>query len=73
MIGRSPECDVRLGDPSVSRRHAELRHGDAGWSVGDLGSLNGVLVNGRRVARSTVEPGDRLSLGDATLMLQLRD
>lgn len=73
VVGRSWDCDVRLADPSVSRRHAELRHGAAGWSIEDLASLNGVLVNGRRIWRAAVESGDHLTLGDAAVTFRSRD
>ena len=47
VVGRSRECDVVLGDSNVSRRHAEIRPGAGGqWTVADLGSTNGVQVNG---------------------------
>ena len=67
VLGRSRECDVTLNDPNVSRRHAEIRpDGRGGWIVEDLGSTNGVKVNGRAVSGPTrVEPGDRLTLGTA--------
>src|SRR5271165_1664094 len=45
-VGRSRECDVVLDDAGISRRHAELRPGPDGWTVEDLGSTNGVRVNG---------------------------
>jgi FHA domain/Domain of unknown function (DUF1707) len=45
-IGRSPECDLPLGDPTVSWRHAELRWMGAEWVLADLGSRNGTRVNG---------------------------
>ena len=70
VIGRSRECDVVLSDPNVSRRHAEIRAGSAAgtWTVRDLGSTNGVKVNGRRIdGPSQLEPGDRLALGTADL------
>jgi len=73
VVGRSWDCDVRLADPSVSRRHAELRYGAAGWSIEDLASLNGVLVNGRRIWRAAVESGDRLALGDVAVTFRSRD
>jgi hypothetical protein len=63
-LGRSKDCDCVLGDPNVSRRHAELRrnsHGD--WQIVDLGSTNGVKVNGRRVSSSRLSPGDEVILG----------
>ena len=66
-IGRSRDCDVVLADPNVSRRHAELRpDGHGGWQVRDLGSTNGVKVNGRKIdGPATLESGDRLALGTA--------
>jgi Protein of unknown function (DUF3662)/FHA domain len=67
VLGRSRECDVTLNDPNVSRRHAEIRpDGRGGWIVEDLGSTNGVKVNGRAISGPTrLEPGDRLALGTA--------
>lgn len=63
VIGRLPECDVTLEDPSVSRRHARIiRQGDR-WMVEDLGSTNGVRVNGAQVRGSELRDGDRLELG----------
>ena len=48
-IGRSPDCDLPLGDITVSWRHAELRRADQAWMLVDLGSKNGTRVNGWRV------------------------
>lgn len=68
LIGRSQGVDVRLDDPNVSRRHAELRQeGTAYWIV-DLGSTNGIAVNGERVERAKLEPGDEITLGESTLV-----
>jgi Protein of unknown function (DUF3662)/FHA domain len=71
VIGRSRECDIVLGDANVSRRHAEIRPSGEGWSISDLGSTNGVKVNGRLVDSGRPEPlapGDRVDVGtvDAT-------
>ena len=63
LIGRSRDCDVTLDDPNVSRRHAELRREGSTWLVSDLGSTNGVKVNGRRVDNHPLSPGDELVLG----------
>ena len=63
VMGRSRDCDVRLDDPNVSRRHAELRREEGGWVVADLGSTNGVKVNGRRVSEAPLKPGDEIVLG----------
>ncbi|MGH2761458.1 MAG: FhaA domain-containing protein, partial [Thermoleophilaceae bacterium] len=66
VLGRSRECDCVLAEPSVSRRHAELRRVGGRWLLRDLGSRNGTRVNGVRVLEETeVGPGDRVSFGDA--------
>lgn len=62
-IGRSPEADIFLDDITVSRRHAELRHGAAGWSLRDAGSLNGTYVNRKRVDDIRLAGGDELQIG----------
>ena len=49
VVGRSRDCDLVLDDPNVSRHHAELRQEGGGWMVADLGSTNGIKVNGNRV------------------------
>ncbi|HUB74722.1 MAG TPA: DUF3662 and FHA domain-containing protein [Solirubrobacteraceae bacterium] len=71
-LGRSRECEVVLDDVGISRRHAELRPGPEGWSVLDLGSTNGVRVNGEplRGARA-LRDGDRLELGSTELVFEL--
>jgi pSer/pThr/pTyr-binding forkhead associated (FHA) protein len=67
VLGRSRDCDVTLADPNVSRHHAEIRpDGRGGWVVEDLGSTNGVKVNGRSITGpSPLEPGARIALGTA--------
>lgn len=63
VLGRSRECDIQVEDANVSRRHAELRQeGTAFWIV-DLDSTNGVEVNGKRVKRAKLEPGDTFTVG----------
>ena len=69
-LGRSRECDCVLADPSVSRRHAELRRAGSCWLLRDLGSRNGTRVNGVRLLdEAEVGPGDRVSFGDARFRL----
>jgi hypothetical protein len=70
MVGRSERCDVVLTDPTVSRRHLELRPAGAGqWLAVDVGSLNGTWLAKRRVARALVVPGDELWLGSCPVRL----
>jgi hypothetical protein len=63
VIGRGRDCDVTLDDPNVSRRHAELRRQGGAWVVADLGSTNGVKINGRHVHEHELAPGDEITLG----------
>ena len=70
-IGRSHDCGVVLDDPNVSRRHAELRPEGEGWAVADLGSTNGITVNGSRVERAVLQPGDEIALGRSRLTFEL--
>jgi hypothetical protein len=63
LVGRAPRCDITLADQTVSRRHARLLFRDGEWIVQDLRSRNGVTLNGARVGRSRLRPGDRLGLG----------
>jgi hypothetical protein len=71
MVGRSRECDVVVSDPNVSRRHIELRRGERGWAAVDLGSTNGMKVNGRRVSHAELQPGDRITIGVTDLTFEL--
>lgn len=71
-IGRSRDCDCVIRDPNVSRRHAELRRRSSGaWEIEDLNSTNGVEVNGRRVSRSRLTPGDEVTLGTKTFVFDI--
>jgi pSer/pThr/pTyr-binding forkhead associated (FHA) protein len=70
LVGRSHGCDVVLEDPTVSRRHLELRPAaDGQWLAVDVGSLNGTWLANRRVARALVVPGDELWLGSCPVRL----
>jgi hypothetical protein len=70
VIGRSRECDLVLDDPNVSRRHAELRREDGGWAVRDLGSTNGIKLNGQRSRGGRLNPGDEITLGLSRLTFE---
>src|SRR5215212_492696 len=71
LIGRSRECDIVVSDPNVSRRHIELRRDERGWAAVDLGSTNGMKVNGRRVSNAELETGDRITIGVTDLTFEL--
>ena len=68
VLGRSSACDVVIDADTVSRHHATLRLQDGRWRVFDLDSLNGTHVNGVCVERAYIEAGDRLQLGEVTLV-----
>jgi len=68
VLGRSREADVRVADVNVSRRHAELRQEGAGYWIVDLGSTNGLEVNGKRTDRSRVRDGDRITMGSTEIV-----
>jgi hypothetical protein len=71
-LGRSRSCDIVLDDANVSRRHAEVRPRGGGWIVADLGSTNGVAVNGARIEQAhALRPGDRIELGTTALTFEL--
>ena len=72
VIGRLPDCDITLDDPSVSRRHAEVSGHGGRWTIADLGSTNGVKLNGERVQTANLSDGDRLELGNVKLSFSLK-
>ncbi len=63
VLGRSRECDIQIEDANVSRRHAELRQEGTSFWIVDLDSTNGIEVNGRRVQRAKLDPGDTFTVG----------
>jgi pSer/pThr/pTyr-binding forkhead associated (FHA) protein len=64
-IGRSPKCDIRINNPSISRVHAEVRREwDGGFSILDNASSNGTFVNGVRVTQSPLKNGDVIMCGE---------
>jgi len=69
IIGRSSDCDVYLPDSTVSRHHARLIFRDGCWVLQDLSSTNRSYLNGHRVSRCQLRPGDRLLLGHAALLV----
>ena len=70
-IGRSRSCDIVLSDMTASRDHAVLMRRESGWYVTDTGSKAGTRVNGRMTRQpASVKPGDIMTLGSTSLMLQ---
>ncbi|MDT8389717.1 MAG: PEGA domain-containing protein [Lentisphaeria bacterium] len=69
VVGRGPSCDLVIDEDGISRRHARLFFEDGTWFVEDLGSTNGVRVNGTKVAgRFCIKNGDRIGLFNQTLL-----
>jgi hypothetical protein len=71
-LGRSRDCEVVLEDANVSRKHAEVRPSGGSWVVRDLGSTNGVKVNGRRITGAqSLKRGDQIELGTSRVIFDL--
>jgi hypothetical protein len=70
VIGRLPECTIVLGDPNVSRRHAEIRRKGSEVFVVDLGSTNGTRVNGLPTREQRLNDGDEVTVGTTTLRFE---
>jgi hypothetical protein len=72
VLGRSRDSDVVLDDPNVSRHHAEVRPSGGSWIVNDLGSTNGIKVNGRKIrGPESLKPGDEIELGTSRVTFDL--
>ncbi|HEX3265882.1 MAG TPA: FhaA domain-containing protein [Candidatus Limnocylindrales bacterium] len=69
-IGRAPECDLVLKDSRASRRHARLAARDGVLVLTDLGSTNGTRVNGHRVTEVVLGAGDRVQIGETSLVVE---
>jgi len=79
VVGRGAEADLRINDPGISRRHIEIRvqsqpgtggPGGTGVSVVDLGSTNGMLVNGNRVQQASLDEGGTIKIGNTTMTVR---
>jgi pSer/pThr/pTyr-binding forkhead associated (FHA) protein len=73
QVGRAVDNDLVFDDPSLSRKHARLINEGQQLEVEDLGSSNGTYVNGRRVGRAPVMPGDLIRFGDLNFRVEGRD
>jgi hypothetical protein len=75
VVGRGTEADVRINDPGVSRRHVEFQVDLSGrrpqLSVRDLGSTNGMLVDGHRITQTAVHDGTSVKIGNTTMTVRV--
>ena len=73
VIGRGSEADLRINDPGISRRHAQIRVNPAGQGVQidivDLGSTNGIMVNGHKVQQAALREGARIEIGSTRMLV----
>ncbi|WP_148572443.1 FHA domain-containing protein [Nocardioides caldifontis] len=67
-VGRHPDSEIFLDDVTVSRRHAEFRRGPEGFTVCDVGSLNGTYVNRDRIDQVVLQGGDEVQIGKFRLV-----
>jgi hypothetical protein len=72
VIGRLGQSDVVLSDPGVSRQHAEVQLKDGRWTISDLGSTNGTMVNEATIRERPLEEGDRITIGRTVLEFRRR-
>ena len=77
VIGRGSEAELRINDPGISRKHAQLSvtAGDRGTEVSvlDLGSTNGVILNGQRVSDGPVRDGSHIQLGNTVIVVRITE
>ena len=73
LIGRASRADIVLAEDSVSRRHAKLYVSDSDLIIEDLGSSNGVVVNGERITKATIGPKDTVQIGCYSLRAEILD
>jgi hypothetical protein len=78
VVGRGTEADLRITDPGVSRRHVEFSveessTGGVAVSVQDLGSTNGMLVDGHRIASTALHDGSEVRIGRTTMTVRIEE
>jgi hypothetical protein len=70
-LGRHPENDVQIQDPSISSFHCELQVAEIGVGVRDLGSTNGTFINQKQIVKGLIHSGDLLTLGQVDFSVEL--
>ena len=75
VVGRGTEADIRINDPGVSRKHIEFEVAGSGEQlqlrVRDLGSTNGMLVDGHRISTTSLQDGSVVKVGNTTLTVRI--
>ena len=71
VVGRGTEADLRINDPGVSRRHLELEVSIDGVDAVDLGSTNGILVDGSKVTRARLRDGSTIKIGHTEMTVRI--
>jgi hypothetical protein len=69
-MGRHAQCEIVLKDPEISRRHLRVSRVGDEWVIDDLGSTNGTWVNGQRIAKQGISPGDQVDIGQTRFVLR---
>ena len=72
-MGRGPGVDLAFDDPAMSRQHAAVDYADGGFRIRDLGSTNGLRINGNRVQAEDIKHGDRLEVGTQVFQLVVEE
>jgi pSer/pThr/pTyr-binding forkhead associated (FHA) protein len=72
-MGRGPGVDLAFDDPAMSRQHAAVDYSDGGFRIRDLGSTNGLRINGNRVQADEIKHGDRLEVGTQVFQLVIEE
>lgn len=70
LLGRRSSCDIKLDFPNVSSHHCELELKDGYWHIRDLGSSNGIKVNGERCASKCLMPGDDVTIAKHSFRIE---
>ena len=71
IIGRHPNCDLRIPLMEISRRHCQVDCHNGLFSLRDLGSSNGTFVNGERIEETQLKPDDHIQIGQLTFVLEV--
>lgn len=71
LVGRSTVCDVQIYDPKVSRKHFRIRFGNGAFYLQDQQSSRGTVINGERVMAQKLNSGDRIDIGDSSMVFRI--